>query len=226
MYDVANNLHKVLGTLPDGVKLVAISKFHPNEYIEAAYQEGQRLFGESQVQELSHKVDTLPKDIEWHFIGHLQTNKVKYIAPYISMIEAVDSLKLLKEIDKQAAKHNRIINVLLELHIAEEESKYGFSPDACRELLANGEWKELKNVHISGLMMMASNVDDREQIKREMTLAADLFDELKEKYFADDSAFKERSWGMSHDYDIAVECRSTMVRVGTTIFGPRVFQAH
>ena len=223
MYDVANNLHKVLGTLPDGVKLVAISKFHPNEYIEAAYQEGQRLFGESQVQELSHKVDTLPKDIEWHFIGHLQTNKVKYIAPYISMIEAVDSLKLLKEIDKQAAKHNRIINVLLELHIAEEESKYGFSPDACRELLANGAWKELKNVHISGLMMMASNVDDREQIKREMTLAADLFDELKEKYFADDSAFKERSWGMSHDYDIAVECRSTMVRVGTTIFGPRVY---
>lgn len=223
MYDVANNLHKVLGTLPDGVKLVAISKFHPNEYIEAAYQEGQRLFGESQVQELSHKVDTLPKDIEWHFIGHLQTNKVKYIAPYISMIEAVDSLKLLKEIDKQAAKHNRIINVLFELHIAEEESKYGFSPDACRELLANGEWKELKNVHISGLMMMASNVDDREQIKREMTLAADLFDDLKEKYFADDSAFKERSWGMSHDYDIAVECRSTMVRVGTTIFGPRVY---
>ena len=223
MYDVANNLHKVLGTLPDGVKLVAISKFHPNEYIEAAYQEGQRLFGESQVQELSHKVDTLPNDIEWHFIGHLQTNKVKYIAPYISMIEAVDSLKLLKEIDKQAAKHNRIINVLLELHIAEEESKYGFSPDACRELLANGEWKELKNVHISGLMMMASNVDDRKQIKREMTLAADLFDELKEKYFADDSAFKERSWGMSHDYDIAVECRSTMVRVGTTIFGPRVY---
>ena len=223
MYDVANNLHKVLGTLPDGVKLVAISKFHPNEYIEAAYQEGQRLFGESQVQELSHKVDTLPNDIEWHFIGHLQTNKVKYIAPYISMIEAVDSLKLLKEIDKQAAKHNRIINVLLELHIAEEESKYGFSPDACRELLANGEWKELKNVHISGLMMMASNVDDREQIKREMKLAADLFDELKEKYFADDSAFKERSWGMSHDYDIAIECRSTMVRVGTTIFGPRVY---
>ena len=223
MYDVANNLHKVLGTLPDGVKLVAISKFHPNEYIEAAYQEGQRLFGESQVQELSHKVDTLPKDIEWHFIGHLQTNKVKYIAPYISMIEAVDSLKLLKEIDKQAAKHNRIINVLLELHIAEEESKYGFSPDACRELLTNGEWKELKNVHISGLMMMASNVDDREQIKREMMLAADLFDDLKEKYFADDSAFKERSWGMSHDYDIAVECRSTMVRVGTTIFGPRVY---
>ena len=223
MYDVAKNLHEVLRNLPDGVKLVAISKFHPNEYLEAAYREGQRIFGESQVQELSGKVETLPKDIEWHFIGHLQTNKVKYIAPYISMIEAVDSLKLLKEINKQAAKYNRVINVLLELHIAKEETKYGFSPDACREFLENGEWRELKNVHISGLMMMASNVDDRSRIKQEMTLAANLFDELKAKYFANDPEFKERSWGMSHDYDIAVECRSTMVRVGTTIFGPRVY---
>lgn len=223
MYDVAKNLHEVLRDLPDGVKLVAISKFHPNEYIEVAYNEGQRIFGESQEQELSRKVDTLPKDIEWHFIGHLQTNKVKYIAPYISMIEAVDSLKLLKEINKQAAKHNRVINVLLELHIAEEESKYGFSPDACRQLLEEGEWKNLRNVHIVGLMMMASNVDDQEQIRREMTIAADLFDELKAKYFADDADFKERSWGMSHDCKIAVECRSTMVRVGTTIFGPRIY---
>lgn len=223
MYDVAKNLHEVLRDLPDGVKLVAISKFHPNEYIEVAYNEGQRIFGESQEQELSRKVDTLPKDIEWHFVGHLQTNKVKYIAPYISMIEAVDSLKQLKEINKQAAKHNRVINVLLELHIAEEESKYGFSPDACRQLLEEGEWKNLRNVHIVGLMMMASNVDDQEQIRREMTIAADLFDELKAKYFADDADFKERSWGMSHDYKIAVECRSTMVRVGTTIFGPRIY---
>ena len=223
MYDVAKNLHEVLRDLPDGVKLVAISKFHPNEYIEVAYNEGQRIFGESQEQELSRKVDTLPKDIDWHFVGHLQTNKVKYIAPYISMIEAVDSLKLLKEINKQAAKHNRVINVLLELHIAEEESKYGFSPDACRQLLEEGEWKNLRNVHIVGLMMMASNVDDQEQIRREMTIAADLFDELKAKYFADDADFKERSWGMSHDYKIAVECRSTMVRVGTTIFGPRIY---
>ncbi len=223
MYDVAKNLHEVLRDLPDGVKLVAISKFHPNEYIEVAYNEGQRIFGESQEQELSRKVDTLPKDIEWHFVGHLQTNKVKYIAPYISMIEAVDSFKLLKEINKQATKHNRVINVLLELHIAEEESKYGFSPDACRQLLEEGEWKNLRNVHIVGLMMMASNVDDQEQIRREMTIAADLFDELKAKYFADDADFKERSWGMSHDYKIAVECRSTMVRVGTTIFGPRIY---
>ena len=223
MFDVAKNLHEVLDTLPDGVKLVAISKFHPKEYIEAAYREGQRIFGESHEQELAGKVENLPKDIEWHFIGHLQTNKVKYIAPYISMIEAVDTVKLLKEINKQAAKYNRVINVLLELHIAEEESKYGFTPDACREFLKSGEWRELKNVHISGLMMMASNVEDREQIRKEMTFASNLFDELKATYFSDDPEFKERSWGMSHDYPIAVECHSTMVRVGTAIFGPRVY---
>lgn len=223
MFDVAKNLHEVLDTLPDGVKLVAISKFHPKEYIEVAYREGQRIFGESHEQELAGKVESLPKDIEWHFIGHLQTNKVKYIAPYISMIEAVDTVKLLKEINKQAAKYNRVINVLLELHIAEEESKYGFTPDACREFLKSGEWRELKNVHISGLMMMASNVEDQEQIRKEMTLAANLFDELKAEYFADDPEFKERSWGMSHDYPIAIECHSTMVRVGTAIFGPRVY---
>lgn len=223
MFDVAKNLHEVLGDLPDGVQLVAISKFHPNEYIEAAYREGQRIFGESHEQELQKKAVSLPKDIQWHFIGHLQTNKVKYIAPYISMIEAVDSLKLLKEINKQAAKHDRIIKVLLELHIAEEETKYGLTLDACRQLLADGEWREMKNVRICGLMMMASNVDDEPQIRREMTTAADFFDEVKTRYFADDDWFKERSWGMSHDYKIAVQCRSTMVRVGTKIFGPRVY---
>lgn len=223
MFDVAKNLHEVLDTLPDGVKLVAISKFHPKEYIEAAYREGQRIFGESHEQELAGKVQSLPKDIEWHFIGHLQTNKVKYIAPYISMIEAVDTVKLLKEINKQAAKYNRVINVLLELHIAEEESKYGFTPDACREFLKSGEWRGLKNVHISGLMMMASNVEDKDQIRKEMTFASNLFNELKATYFSDDPEFKERSWGMSHDYPIAVECHSTMVRVGTAIFGPRVY---
>ncbi|HCN54740.1 MAG TPA: YggS family pyridoxal phosphate-dependent enzyme [Prevotella sp.] len=223
MVDVAKNLHEVLGNLPEGVRLVAISKYHPNEYIMAAYQEGQRVFGESHEQELARKVVDLPKDIEWHFIGHLQTNKVKYIAPYIAMIEAVDSMKLLKEINKQALKNDRVIRVLLELHIAEEETKYGLTLDACRQLLADGEWKTLKNVQICGLMMMASNVDDEEQIRREMNTAADFFDEVKAQYFADDPHFKERSWGMSHDYRIAVQCRSTMVRVGTTIFGPRVY---
>ena len=221
--DVAKNLQQVVGNLPEGVSLVAISKYHPKEYLEAAYAVGQRIFGESHEQELSKKVAELPNDIEWHFIGHLQTNKVKYIAPYISMIDAVDSFKLLKEINKQAAKHDRVINVLLELHIAKEETKYGFTPDACREMLKEGQWRELNHVHISGLMMMASNVDDENQIRKEMMEAANFFDEVKRDYFAADDRFCERSWGMSHDYQIAVECRSTMVRVGTAIFGPRVY---
>ena len=223
MYDVKGNLREVLGCLPDGVRLVAISKFHPNEYIEAAYAEGQRVFGESQEQELAKKVDSLPKDIEWHFIGHLQTNKVKYIAPYISMVEAVDSFKLLKEINKQAAKHNRVIKILLELHIAEEETKYGLTLDACRELLEAGEWRELKNVQICGLMMMASYTENQGQIEHEFDTAFKFFEEVKAKYFADDAAFCERSWGMSHDYLLAIKHGSTMVRVGTTIFGPRVY---
>lgn len=222
-YDVKGNLREVLGHLPEGVRLVSISKFHPNEYIEAAYEEGQRVFGESHEQELARKVESLPKDIEWHFIGHLQTNKVKYIAPYIAMIEAVDSLKLLKEINKQAAKHDRVIKVLLELHIAAEETKYGLTLDACRQLLEEGEWKEMKNVQICGLMMMASHVDDQHQIVSEFDTAARFFDEVKAKYFADCPAFCERSWGMSHDYQLAVQHGSTMVRVGTTIFGPRVY---
>lgn len=221
--DVAKRLHEVLECLPSGVRLVAISKYHPNQYIEAAYSEGQRIFGESHEQELACKVDTLPKDIEWHFIGHLQTNKVKYIAPYISMIETVDSLKLLKEINKQAAKHGRTIDVLLELHIAEEETKYGLTLDACRQLLEEGEWRQMDHVRICGLMMMASNVDDEAQIRSEFNTAAGFFDEVKAKYFATEPSFRERSWGMSHDYHIAVECRSTMVRVGTYIFGPRVY---
>lgn len=222
-YDVAGKLREVKSSIPEGVTLVAVSKFHPNEYIEAAYAEGQRVFGESHEQELSKKYDTLPKDIQWHFIGHLQTNKVKYIAPYISMVDAVDSLKLLKEINKQAAKHDRVIDVLLELHIAQEATKYGLTIDACRQLLDDGEWRNLNNVRICGLMMMASNTDDENQIRSEFIQAADFFDEVKAKYFADSADFCQRSWGMSHDYKIAVECRSTMVRVGTTIFGPRVY---
>ena len=223
MYDVKSNLRAVREQLPEQVRLVAVSKFHPDEYIMAAYEEGQRIFGESHEQELKRKQESLPKDIEWHFIGHLQTNKVKYIAPYISMIEAVDSLKLLREINKQAAKYDRTIDVLLELHIAEEETKYGLTLDACRELLRDGEWRQLQHVRICGLMMMASNVEDTEQIRSEMMLASNFFDEVKSEFFADDPAFKERSWGMSHDFPIAVQCHSTMVRIGTTIFGPRVY---
>ena len=223
MYKVKEKLHEVMATLPEGVRLVAISKYHPADYVMAAYEEGQRVFGESHEQEIREKHAALPKDIEWHFIGHLQTNKVKYIVPYISMIEAVDSLKLLREIQKQAAKADRVVKVLLELHIAEEATKYGLTLDACRELLAGGEWREMRNVEICGLMMMASNTDDEEQIAAEFQTAADFFDEVKATYFADDARFCERSWGMSDDYPIAVAHRSTMVRIGTMIFGPRVY---
>ena len=233
MYDVKSHLHEVLSQLPQGVRLVAISKYHPNEYIEAAYAEGQRIFGESHEQELRQKHTSLPQDIEWHFIGHLQTNKVKYIAPYVTMIEAVDSLKLLREINKQAERCNRVIKVLLELHIAEEATKYGLTLDACRELLDAGEWRQMQHIQICGLMMMASFVDDQEQIRREMLTARDFYDEVKSRYFADDevksryfaddAAFCERSWGMSDDYRIAIETGSTMVRIGTAIFGPRVY---
>lgn len=224
MYDVANHLHTVIDSLPQGVRLVAVSKFHPAEYLQQAYDEGQRVFGESQEQELARKVQQLPQsDIEWHFIGHLQTNKVKYIAPYITMIESVDSLKLLREIEKQAAKCERTIKVLLEVHLAQEETKFGLSPDDCRALLADGEWRSMSHVEICGLMMMASNTDDEQLIASEFDKAAQLFAEFKDRYFADSPSFCERSWGMSDDYLIAVQHGSTLVRVGTAIFGPRVY---
>ena len=221
--DVAKRLLAVKAQLPAGVKLIAISKFHPDEYIMAAYREGHRVFGESHEQELARKADTLPTDIEWHFIGHLQTNKVKYIAPYIAMIESVDSLRLLREIDKQAARCGRIIKVLLELHIAEEATKYGLTPADCHELLASGEWRQMTHVQICGLMMMASNTDDQAQIAREFDEGSRCFVQFKSEFFADAPSFCECSWGMSHDYPIAVAHGSTMVRVGTAIFGPRVY---
>lgn len=223
MYPVKEKLLEVKQTLREGIELVAVSKFHPKEYIEEAYALGHRVFGESREQELKQKHQELPEDIVWHFIGHLQTNKVKYIVPYVSMIETVDSIRLLREIEKQAAKVDRVIDVLLELHIADEETKSGMTLDEWRELLADGEWKDMSHIRIRGIMMMASNVDDDEQIRQEFNIAADFFDEVKAKYFADDDAFSERSYGMSGDYMIAQECRNTMVRIGTTIFGPRVY---
>lgn len=223
MYPVKENLLKVKQSLHEGIELVAVSKFHPKEYIEEAYASGQRIFGESREQELKQKHQELPQDIKWHFIGHLQTNKVKYIVPYVSMIEAVDSIRLLREIEKQAAKVERVIDVLLELHIADEETKSGMELEECRELLAEGEWKTMPHIRIRGIMMMASNVDDENQIRQEFITAADFFDEVKAKYFADNDEFSVRSYGMSGDYMIAQECRSTMVRIGTTIFGPRVY---
>ncbi len=224
MNDVASNLHQVLNSLPQGVRLVAVSKYHTQAQVLEAYAEGQKVFGESREQELSLKHEALPKDIQWHFIGHLQTNKVKYIAPYIAMIESVDSLKLLKEINKQAAKNNRVIDVLIELHLAQEVSKTGLTPDACSALLEEGSWRNMNNVRICGLMMMASQTDDESLIRKEMTTAAEFFDKVKAKYFSEASYFVERSWGMSHDYMIATQCHSTLVRVGSAIFSSNTIE--
>ena len=215
---IKDNLNEVRASLKDGVCLVAVSKYHPVEAVEAAYAEGQRIFGESREQELRVKYDTLPKDIQWHFIGHLQTNKVKYIAPYITMIEAVDSLKLMKEIEKQAEKCGRVIDILLELHLAQEETKSGMTLEECRAMLKEGEWKNMSHVRICGIMMMASNTDDEEKIKKEFLAANDFYNEIKAQYFANDEAFSVKSYGMSHDYLLAQECGSNHVRVGSRIF--------
>lgn len=214
-------INEIKSELPQSTRLVAVSKFHPAEAISEAYDGGQRIFGESKVQELEEKYKVLPKDIEWHFIGHLQTNKVKYIAPYISMIHAVDSYKLLCEINKQAQKANRVIKCLLEIHIAKEESKYGFSFESCRQMLDTEDWKGLENISVCGVMGMATFTDDDAEIRNEFKSLHDFFTELKNSYFSNDDNFREISMGMSDDYPIAIEEGSTMIRVGSKIFGVR-----
>lgn len=218
---IAENLHKVLSTIQPGIRLVAVSKFHPVSALQEAYDAGQRVFGESHVQELVEKQQLLPKDIEWHFIGHLQTNKVKYMASFISLIHAVDTVKLLKEIDKQAERNSRVIDCLLQIHIAKEETKFGFTPDELRTMLQEGEWKQFSHVRICGLMCMASNTDDVKQIAGEFETVHTLFQEIKNDFFPTEESFKELSMGMSGDYEIAQQHGSTMVRVGTMIFGER-----
>lgn len=218
---IANNLKQVLSELPEGVRLVAVSKFHPNEAIQEAYLAGQRIFGENKVQEMTAKYESLPKDIEWHFIGHLQTNKIKYIIPYVAMIHGIDTFKLLTEINKQAVKSGRIVNCLLQLHIAQEETKFGFSFEECREMLNSGEWKDLNHICICGLMGMASNTNNDEQIKKEFCSLSRFFNEVKTTWFADTETFRELSMGMSHDYPEAIAEGSTLVRVGSKIFGER-----
>lgn len=220
---IAGNLTQVKKSLPEGVTLVAVSKFHPVEALMQAYNTGQRIFGESRAQELKAKQAVLPKDIEWHFIGPLQSNKVKDIAAYIHTIHSVDSLKLLQEVNKQAQKHNRIIRVLLEIHIAEEESKHGFSPDELDSFLKNDEWKTLPNIRISGLMGMATFTDDENQVRAEFRRLKQLFDAIRCTYFAKDPNFSVLSMGMSDDYPIAIEEGSTLVRVGSKIFGDREY---
>lgn len=218
---IEQQLTEIRSEMPESVKLVAVSKFHPAETIRIAYNAGQRIFGESKVQELEAKQALLPEDIEWHFIGHLQTNKVKYIAPYISMIHAVDSLKLLSEINKQAQRAGRVIDCLLEIHIAREESKYGFSFNSCREMLKQGLWKNFEGIRICGVMGMATNTDNEAIIRNEFAGLYRYFGQLKNEFFADTDYFKEISMGMSHDYRIAIAEGSTMIRVGSKIFGER-----
>lgn len=220
---IKSNLLDILSQLPDGVKLIAVSKFHPNEAIIEAYEAGQRIFGENKVQEMTEKYETLPKDIQWHFIGHLQTNKIKYIVPYVSMIHGIDSYKLLCEVNKQAEKVGRVIPCLLQIHIAQEETKFGFSFDECREMLAREEWKKLTNISIQGLMGMATYTDSSKQIETEFCSLSSFFTEIKQDYFAQKQDFKELSMGMSHDYALAIAKGSTLVRVGSKIFGERVY---
>lgn len=218
---IGEQVKSIKDSLPEGVRLIAVSKFHPNEAILEAYEAGQRLFGENHVQELTAKHESLPKDIEWHFIGHLQTNKVKYIAPFVSLIHGIDTPKLLKVVDKEGAKVGRVIPCLLQLHIASEETKFGFSREECLEMLSSSIISDLHHVQICGLMGMATNTDDEEQIRKEFHTLHSFFKELKESYFKDEPAFKELSMGMSDDYPIAIEEGSTLIRVGTMIFGER-----
>jgi len=204
-----------------GIQLVAVSKTKPIEVIQEAYNAGQRIFGENQVQELMEKHAALPKDIQWHLIGHLQSNKVKYIAPFISLIHSVDSLKLLVEINKQALKNNRIIDCLLQIHIADEETKFGLDYDEVIELLRSETFPTLQNIRIIGLMGIATNTDKEKLIKEEFYELKTLFNGIKASFFRKDSYFKELSMGMSSDYKIAIEQGSTMIRLGSTIFGAR-----
>ena len=219
--DYELKIRSITSQLPEGTRLVAVSKFHPAEAVRGAYDAGCRIFGESHVQELREKQQILPEDIEWHFIGHLQTNKVKYIAPFVSLIHAIDTPHLLREVEKQAAKCGRVIPCLLQLHVAQEETKFGFTPDECMEFLSEGEWRQMPHVRLSGIMCMATNTDDEEQIRGEFHRAHDFFLKAKEMFFADTDSFCECSYGMSDDWKIAVSEGSTLIRVGTAIFGPR-----
>ena len=221
--NLSEKINKIKKTLPAGVRLVAVSKYHPASLIQEAYDAGQRIFGESHVQELVAKHDALPKDIEWHFIGHLQTNKVKYIAPFVSLIHAVDSERLLIEIDKQAKRSGRTIPVLLQVHVAKETTKFGFTPDELLNFMENGDWRQYTNIRFSGIMCMATNTDDEALIASEFEQAKMLFHRIKEKYFSDSDTFNECSWGMSGDYPIAIEHGSTLIRIGSMIFGERTY---
>ena len=216
MADITQNLKQFKSELPEEVTLVAVSKTKPNEDLQEAYDAGQRIFGENKIQEMTDKWEALPKDIQWHMIGHVQTNKVKYMAPYVNLIHSADRLKLFKEINKEAKKNERVIDVLLQVKIAEEDSKFGMPPEEAKAFLEENKAAQYPNVNIIGLMGMASFVDDEVQIKREFTQLEKIYNTFKEQY-----AFSVLSMGMSGDYKLALEHGSTMVRVGSAIFGAR-----
>jgi pyridoxal phosphate enzyme (YggS family) len=218
---ISENIISLRQNIPTHVKLVCVSKFNPKESILEAYENGERIFGESKVQELCEKYESLPKDISWHFIGHLQSNKIKFIVPFVSLIHGVDSFKLLSEIDKQAVKAGKTVNCLLQIHIAQEDTKFGFSGDELSAMLEAGEWKSLENIKLCGLMGMATFTDNIEQVRIEFRYLKTLFDQVKSTYFANETSFCELSMGMSDDYRIAIEQGSTLVRVGSLIFGHR-----
>ncbi|WP_159802059.1 YggS family pyridoxal phosphate-dependent enzyme [Flavobacterium sp. MK4S-17] len=217
---IANNLQNIKTSLPPHVTLVAVSKTKPVADLMEAYNAGQRTFGENKIQEMAEKWEQMPKDAEWHMIGHVQTNKVKYMAPFVSLVHGVDSLKLLKEINKQAKKNNRVINCLLQMHIAEEETKFGMDEKELEELLASEEFAQMENIKVKGLMGMATFTDNEQQIAKEFTQLKAIFDNLK-NYPVPNSEISVLSMGMSGDYKIAIECGSTMVRIGSSIFGMR-----
>jgi pyridoxal phosphate enzyme (YggS family) len=223
MSQIAENIKKIDDELPQGVRLVAVSKFHPIEKLKEAYEAGQRIFGENHVQELVAKAPQMPDDVEWHFIGHLQSNKVKALIPYVKLIHSIDSLKLLQCVNKEAAKAGRTVDVLLQLHVAKEETKFGLSCEDCVELAKSGAIESMKNVRVCGVMGMATNTDDDGEVRKEFSEIRQVFDKLKTEHFASAEYFSEVSMGMSGDYHIAIEEGSTMVRIGTSVFGPREY---
>jgi pyridoxal phosphate enzyme (YggS family) len=218
---IAESLEEIRATLAPGVDLVAVSKTHPVEALQAAYNAGQRIFGENKVQEMTMKQSLLPNDIEWHFIGHVQKNKIKMMAPYVSVIQGVDNFEKLVEIDKQAKKYDRNIKCLLQIHIAAEDTKFGFSPQECLQMLETTCWQELSNITIAGVMGMATFTDNLQQVKQEFETLVALFNNIKQRYFAECDSFSMISAGMSDDYQIAMDAGSNLVRIGSSIFGAR-----
>ena len=223
---VSDNLNKVKQHVPSHVTLVAISKTHPVDQIMEAYNAGQRVFGENKVQEMVSKQEVMPKDIQWHLVGHLQSNKIKYIAPFVTLIHSVDSLKLLVAINKEAVKADRVIDCLLQVYIAEEETKFGLSVEELTELLESEEYKQLTHVRVCGVMGMATFTDNEDQIRKEFKSLKTIFTNLKNSYFPNTVSFRHISMGMSGDYAIAIEEGSTMIRVGSSIFGHRAYNSN